>query len=493
MTGFTQLLHAEWTKFRTVRGWVIGMTAAAAVLVGLGLLSGGQGSCGKNGPGSECVLPVGPGGQEVTDRFTFVHQPLVGDGSITVRVAALTGAPPPRPDGTASNEPARLVPWAKAGLLIKDGTRPGSTYAAVMVTGVHGVRMQHDYTHDRAGSSSSSPRWLRLTRAGDRVTGAESADGSRWTTIGTARLPDLPSTAQVGLFTTSPQYAEALAAASAISTPSVATATFDHLDRPADGPWKTSTIGGSRPGESGTAERTGDGFTLTGTGDIAPSVAGAAGSGATITQTLIGTFAGLIFMVVIGTMFATAEYRRGLIRTTLAANPARGQILAAKAAVIGGVTFLTGLVAAAIVVTVGQSVLRGNGVYVHPATLGTEVRVVAGTAALLAVAAVLALALGVLLRRSTTAVTVAIVAIVLPYLLTMSVLPIGVGQWLLRITPAAAFAVQQSTPEYDQVANLYIPSNGYFPLSPWAGFAVLLGWTAATLGLAAYRFNRRDA
>ncbi len=118
---------------------------------------------------------------------------------------------------------------------------------------------------------------------------------------------------------------------------------------------------------------------------------------------------------------------------------------------------------------------------------------VAGTAALLAVAAVLALALGVLLRRSTTAVTVAIVAIVLPYLLTMTVLPIGAGQWLLRITPAAAFAVQQSAPEYEQVANLYIPSNGYFPLSPWAGLAVLSGWTAVTLGLAAYRFDRRDA
>ena len=25
--GFGQLLHAEWTKFRTVRGWVIGMIA----------------------------------------------------------------------------------------------------------------------------------------------------------------------------------------------------------------------------------------------------------------------------------------------------------------------------------------------------------------------------------------------------------------------------------------------------------------------------------
>ena len=61
---------------------------------------------------------------------------------------------------------------------------------------------------------------------------------------------------------------------------------------------------------------------------------------------------------------------------------------------------MAGLVAAAIAVPLGEQVLRGNGVYVYPATLLTEVRVIAGTAALLAVAAVLALAIGAILRRS---------------------------------------------------------------------------------------------
>ena len=35
--GFPQLLHAEWTKFRTVRGWVIGMIVAILVTAGIGL------------------------------------------------------------------------------------------------------------------------------------------------------------------------------------------------------------------------------------------------------------------------------------------------------------------------------------------------------------------------------------------------------------------------------------------------------------------------
>src|SRR5689334_18960070 len=35
--GFARLLHAEWTKFRTVRGWVIAMVIAAALTAAVGL------------------------------------------------------------------------------------------------------------------------------------------------------------------------------------------------------------------------------------------------------------------------------------------------------------------------------------------------------------------------------------------------------------------------------------------------------------------------
>jgi hypothetical protein len=98
--GFSQLLRAEWTKFRTVRGWVIGMAVAALVTVGLGLLIsvGGSNGCqtSPNGPvlsGAACLprIPLGPGGEAVTDQFYFVRQPLAGSGSITVRVTSLAG------------------------------------------------------------------------------------------------------------------------------------------------------------------------------------------------------------------------------------------------------------------------------------------------------------------------------------------------------------------------------------------------------------------
>ena len=46
--GFGQLLHAEWTKFRTVRGWVIGMIVTILVMAGLGVFlvaASANGSC----------------------------------------------------------------------------------------------------------------------------------------------------------------------------------------------------------------------------------------------------------------------------------------------------------------------------------------------------------------------------------------------------------------------------------------------------------------
>jgi hypothetical protein len=109
------------------------------------------------------------------------------------------------------------------------------------------------------------------------------------------------------------------------------------------------------------------------------------------------------------------------------------------------------------------------------------------------VAAVLALAIGTLVRRSAAAVATAIVLLVLPYVLgTAQVLPLPAAEWLLKLTPAAAFAIQQSIPVYPQVPGTYGPP-AYFPLAPWAGFAVLCGWAALALGGAHLLPRRRDA
>jgi ABC-type transport system involved in multi-copper enzyme maturation permease subunit len=523
--GFAQLVRAEWTKFRSVRGWIIGMVIALLLMLAVGLAgvqNGGGCSSGANAPvqhGAACgvpVFPVGPGGAPVTDNFYFVRQPLTGDGSITVRVTSLTADHPgpggvgqlPKPAGASGWGPQ---PWSKAGIIIKQSTKQGSAYAAMMVTGGNGVRMQYDYTQDVAGMagsvSAAHPRWLRLTRSGDTITGYDSADGSDWIKVGAANLAGLSRGVQVGLFATSPDQVStstSFGSGSGYSDPTLATGVLDHVGVSGRhrGTWTGGIIGPAPTtfGPNGQSvvgfRQTGGRFTVTGSGDIAPLTAalGSGGGTAAIGEHLVGTFAGLIAVVVIATMFMTSEYRRGLIRVSLTASPRRGRVLAAKAVVIGLVTFALGLIAAIITVPLGVHLSQEQGEYVIPVSWLTEARVMIGTAALLGVAAVLTLAVGTILRRSAPTITAVIVGIVLVYILGIGpgLLPSGAGQWLLRLTPAAGFAIQQSLPKWPQIATVYQPPD-YYPLAPWTGFAVLCGYAVLAMGLALFLLRRRDA
>ena len=500
--GFGHLLRAEWTKFRTVRGWLIGMLAASAVIVLLGLTSaaGSTTSC-SNGPVEvPCPAPViGPGGEAVNDKLYLVHRPLTGDGSITVRVGRLSGEityPPPDFDKIVPG----VVPWAKAGIIVKEGTTQGSPYAALMITGGHGVRMQYDYVHDlaaRGDPAPDGPRWLRLTRVGDELTGAESVDGVSWTTVGSARLDGLPATVRIGMFVTSPcdlsVQQNDLGGSIGQCRFTQLHAVFDHVgvqgSVPA-GDWARDDVGADPGHHPGNVQQTADGFTLTGSGDVGPQGA----EGPTSENTLVGTLAALVLVIVVAVATITVEYRRGLIRTTLLAGPRRGRLLPAKALVVGVAGLVAGLVGAGVAMPLGLAVLRAGGNQPVPATLVTQLRLVLGVGLLLGLTAVLALALGSLLRRSVPAVAAAIGLVVLPYLLaTASVLSADAARWLLRLTPAAGFAILQSVPAYPQVIANYAPSAGYYPLPPWGGLAVLCGAAALALGLAVRRLRRGDA
>ena len=491
--GFLQLLHAEWTKFRTVRGWVTGVIAAVLMMVLFALLVGVSGDQKGSPP-----VPIGPDGP-VTDSFYFVHQPLDGNGSITVSVSTLKSS---IPKGPGDLRPG-TVPWAKAGLIIKESTRQGSPYAAIMATGGHGVRMQNGYVNDTAGPpgpvSAESPRWLRLDRSGDTITGYASTDGTKWTKVGTTQVSGLGSTAQVGMFVASPPDVGGGGTAGSVST-----ATFGDLRIQggwAGGNWTGGQVGAESPTFAGYPENasgsfTGSGarFTVTGAGDIAPAVRDSLPTGGHLRDILTGTFAALIAVIVVGALFVTEEYRNKMIHLTLAASPRRSRVLVAKAIVLWAVTFVTGLVGAILATLLGERLARGNGVYIFPVSSSTELRVALGTAALLATASVLALSVGAIFRHSAGAVTTVIVAIVLPYILiAIPFLPASVSKGVATVTPGAAFAVQQTLVQYDQVASNYTPYYGYYPLAPWAGYAVLAGYAVTSLAVAAVLLRRRDA
>jgi ABC-type transport system involved in multi-copper enzyme maturation permease subunit len=369
----------------------------------------------------------------------------------------------------------------------------------VMVTGAHGVRMQYDYTHDSPGLAGpvgpSSPRWLRLTRAGDVITGYDSADGAHWTQIGIARLAGLPRTVQIGLFVASPTY---FAAGADTGTPSVATARFGQISAQGNLPqrsWSGAAVPGGGSADvypaasAGTwQQRSARSFTVSGSGDIAPLVGdiiSAQWAGASIVN---GTIVALLIVIVVASLFATSEYRRGLIRTTFAASPSRGRVLAAKAIVAGTLAFAAGAMATAIAEVISRHVLAANGSFLFPQGGPAVARVVIGTGLFLGLAAALAVALGMMLRRGAAAVAAGVVLLVLP-----GVLGSQSGNWLMRLTPTAAFAIQATLPRSSLVTSAYTPPNGYFPISPWAGLAVLAAYTALALGAATWLLRRKDA
>jgi ABC-type transport system involved in multi-copper enzyme maturation permease subunit len=528
--GFRSLLLAEWTKLRTVRGFIVALLLIVLLPVGVTLLSHSECSIG-NGSGQSFACPaapVGPDGEAVDDNFYFVHQSLPAGGSITVQVTGLTGqynAPAGNRVRVGQQSPLvpGIQPWSKAGIMIKASTRQGSAYAAMLVTGSNGTRMQWDYTGDTAGLSgdvsASSPRWLRLVRSGSTVTGYDSLDGATWTEVGHYQVHGLPAsgTVQVGLFAASPSHTtitESIGNSQGNSSPALATGTFADVavsGTSGSGGWTGTTIGsGTGPAIPGQPAPSGpasvfDGsyhqggpaaFTVSGSGEIAPDVPGGPDSiGASVQVALSGIFIALIVVIILGALFVAAEYRRGMIRVTFAAAPSRWKVLAAKSTVLGAATFAASLIAVGVTLPLGLHLLRAGGNPIDPIPALTEARIVVGTALLLALAAVLALAIGAMARRSVVAIVTVIVVIFIPYILVnvANLLPGATQVWLLRGLPIAAFSIQQPYPAYHQVATAYTSSNGYYPLSPWAGLGVLLLWAAVALVTASWLLRRRDA
>ena len=500
----TTELRQAWTAFRRP-GRLTALAAAALVVISLGVLTalGHRVSC--DGP---CpVDPIAPDGSTVSDQFFFYHRDLGPTGSITARLTSMTGTityPPPDHDRIVPG----LVPWAKAGIIVKDGLRQGSSYAAVMMTGHHGVRMQHDYRYDVAGRAggvtAESPVWLRLTRAGDTITGYESSDGRQWSTVGTAVLHGLPDTVQVGLFAASPGdltlQRVGLGGAIQQSRFTQADGTFDTvgLDGAKPGVWRAEAVGEMNHTDwekhhnpSGVIEAKGT-ITVSGTGDIGPI---GDNGGVAAERLLPGLTIALLIVLVVAARFGATDRRPAGAPDRGSAGATGGRrdpgtavtrsVLAARAVVAGTAAWLTGVVAVGIVVPVGVAILKHNGVPVLGVSVLTGVRLVVGVAIVLALAAVLAFGLGALMRRGRAAIMVATALIAVPYALAaLPLLPDAVAQWLLRVTPAAGFAVQQTVVEYPQVLRHYAPSGGYFPLPGWAGLAVLGTYTAVVMAVA---------
>ena len=488
--GFPGLLRAEWTKLRSLRStWVcVGLTIALMVL--LAYLAGKGNTTDANKFGQQRLFAV-----------QLVHQSLAGDGSIVAHVAEQEATGPDAKAGLMITGPVTADEGATKSRGTKAGAALASAYAAIMVTPGHGVRWQSDFTHKAAGSTGPAPRWLKLTRVGSVVTGYESPDGVTWTQVGSIDLLELPETALVGLFSTSPPTGVKTIRRSPTSTESspdytLSSAVFDSVSltgadgEPLTGAWQhLDTNGPPRelPHDSVTGSFTEDAgrFTVSGAGDLGLEQPGVGGDNDVVRDSLSGVFIGFIAMAVLAALFITTEFRRGVIRTTFTATPHRGRVLAAKAVVLAAIAFVTGVAAAVPAFLISQPLLRENG-FAPPAyprvslTDGPVLRALVGTGLVLALFAVLALALGALLRSGAAAITLVVAVVVMPVLIG-PFLTLGGEAWLKRVTPVAGMAIQQTRERWDDA------------IGPWPGLAVLCGWVAVALVAAVIQLRRRDA
>jgi hypothetical protein len=468
--GFRQVLAAEWTKFRSVRStvWCVVLAIGLTALISALISTAGH-------TDANTVLP--------TDELTFVHRPMAGDGSIVARVS------------TQKNSDE----WAKAGVIIKDSATSGTNYAAMLLTPGHGARFEANFNTQHAGSASTAPRWVKLTRTGTSIAGFESADGVGWRQVGTAQIADLPQTAEVGLFVTSPGREVVTKVAGGNEGTVVPTdghATFTDVGvqpataQPATA-WKQETVTAAtqdRPAATGLAPATTD-FAVDGNGDVSGWGIDSwvsPGNDDLVINSLGGVQIGLMALITLAVLFATSEYRTGLIRSTFAASPRRARVVLAKAVVLTSIVFPVGLVASVASLLLAQPGFRRNG-FRPPAypTLSPSdpevLRAVIGTALFLCALAVLSLAIAVILRRSARAITLTVGLVLVPQIVAAAVPSADVGLWINRLTPVAGLAVQQTVPRFDTA------------IGPWAGLGVICAYAVVTLGLALLLVRRRDA
>ncbi|MDX5461349.1 ABC transporter permease [Micromonospora tulbaghiae] len=179
-------------------------------------------------------------------------------------------------------------------------------------------------------------------------------------------------------------------------------------------------------------------------------------------------------VLALGLFAITSEFTTGTIRTTLRCTPSRGRVLAAKAVVVGAVTFGLGLLLGTVGAVTARPVLGEWG----RAPLGGTVADVVAAAAYLALIGVLALGLAAALRGAVLALTVLFALLM--------IVPLSLQEPDITVLTRIADA-------FPGVAGNHFLAGDTEPYPAAAGLLVLAAWTAAALALGRWALARRDA
>jgi ABC-2 type transport system permease protein len=184
----------------------------------------------------------------------------------------------------------------------------------------------------------------------------------------------------------------------------------------------------------------------------------------------------LVVVLVMAAVAVTTEYRFSTIRRTFEAAPNRSAVMLAKAAVVAVAGALVGLVASFASWAVMWVLRPGAGFALRTAD---DWRLVAVPGLVFAVGAVLAVAVGILVRQ-----TAAAVSIVLVWTLLL--------EQLVQIIPNVGEDIHRWMP-FVNAANATSSGDPEMPFGPWGSLAWFAVVAAALFAAALVSVNKRDA
>lgn len=183
--------------------------------------------------------------------------------------------------------------------------------------------------------------------------------------------------------------------------------------------------------------------------------------------------AGSIFVLVLGILGVTSEFRHNTVTETFLVTPTRGLVVVAKLVTFALVGLAFAVLASLVTVAVAIPALSGKGVEV---AAGDYAGVLVGVAAITVIYALIGVGVGSLIRNSTAAVIVALAWSFVVEGLLLNFVP-DLGRWL----PGGAAAA---------VSSQSVPGSEF--LAPGLGALVLIAY-GAIFAAAGTRFVlRRD-
>ncbi len=195
-------------------------------------------------------------------------------------------------------------------------------------------------------------------------------------------------------------------------------------------------------------------------------------------QSMIGLIVACLIGGVFGALLITGEHASGTIRTTLAATPRRGLLLATKVGVTAVVTLVFFVLLSFVAFFLGEAILAGGGA--PHASLGSPgaLRAVVMTGVFIALTSLMSFGFGLIFRHTAAAIAAfAGVVFVLPLVMH------GISPHDLRYLPSNLLT--------NSITATVNENQG--AVSPAVGLGLMAVYASISVAVGAMLFARRDA